>query len=151
MAWQLVSSAAAHPDYLPYFNELAGDHPEQILVGSDLDWGQDIKRLDDELRARNIDKVSIMFFVSDDFQSHGSVRHGLHAQSRQFPPNRPVSGWIAISATILKWIKGYSWLESFEPVTTVGRSIRLYYIPTPEIRFRIKKLPREESKAPSPE
>src|SRR5262249_26468993 len=44
-AWLAVSSLISHPDYLPYFNELAGSHPENILVDSDLDWGQDIKRL----------------------------------------------------------------------------------------------------------
>ena len=128
----MVSSAAAHPDYLAYFNEIAGDHPERFLVGSDLDWGQDIKRLDEELQARNIDRVSVAFFVSDDFRSHGSVRHGVHARSRWLRSNRPTAGWIAISITMLTWRKEYAWLNSYEPVATIGRSIRLYYVPPPE-------------------
>ena len=41
-------SAMAHPDYIAYFNELAGTHPERILVDSDLDWGQDMNRLSAE-------------------------------------------------------------------------------------------------------
>ena len=40
----------SHPDYIPYFNELAGGHPENILVDSDLDWGQDMNRLGARLR-----------------------------------------------------------------------------------------------------
>ena len=35
----------------PYFNELAGEHPERILVDSDLDSGQDLKRLADTLQG----------------------------------------------------------------------------------------------------
>ena len=43
LGWSVVSSALAHPDYLAYFNELGGKHPENILVISDLDWGQDLR------------------------------------------------------------------------------------------------------------
>ena len=46
----MIGSLAAHPDYLAYFNALAGDDPERIVVDSDLDWGQDIKRLGQRLR-----------------------------------------------------------------------------------------------------
>src|SRR5207248_1400438 len=47
-------------DYLPYFNE-AVPHPERVLVDSDLDWGQDLRRL--ELRAAQlgIAKLSIAY------------------------------------------------------------------------------------------
>ena len=45
LGWLVVTSVRAHPDYLPYFNELAGSQPERILVDSDLDWGQDLLRL----------------------------------------------------------------------------------------------------------
>ena len=147
VAWQLVSSAAAHPDYLAYFNELAGDHPEQILVGSDLDWGQDIKRLIEELRARNIEEISVAL-LGPDFG-----HHGLPESTRKLGPDpRPTSGWIAISMSLLKWRREYSWLESYEPVTTVGRSIRLYRISPPaEIHIRAKKLSREEYRAQSPQ
>ena len=41
-AWESIS---AHPDYLAAFNPLAGSRPERIVVGSDLDWGQDLQRL----------------------------------------------------------------------------------------------------------
>jgi hypothetical protein len=35
LAWQLVASAHAHPDYLAFFDELAGHYPERILLASD--------------------------------------------------------------------------------------------------------------------
>ena len=40
LAWQTVSSALAHPDYLAYFNEIVWSEPERILSDSDLDWGR---------------------------------------------------------------------------------------------------------------
>jgi 4-amino-4-deoxy-L-arabinose transferase-like glycosyltransferase len=44
LTWQISSSFMAHPDYLPYFNLFAGNHPEKNFSDSDLDWGQDLKR-----------------------------------------------------------------------------------------------------------
>src|SRR5207248_2818332 len=43
LAWQAISSAAQHPDYLAYTNEITGSHPEKFVADSDLDWGQDMK------------------------------------------------------------------------------------------------------------
>ena len=39
VAWMLLSVAIHHPNYLAYFNELAGKNPQNILVDSNYDWG----------------------------------------------------------------------------------------------------------------
>jgi len=62
-AWFGASSLISHPDYLAYFNEFAGSEPENIVVDSDLDWGQDVKRLAARLRevglpVENVFKVN---------------------------------------------------------------------------------------------
>lgn len=133
ITWQVVSSARVHPDYLAYFNELAGRHPERILVDSDLDWGQDVLRLSDAVRARRVDELSVACFCSADLSQH---------LPRYTPlvPYKPTTGWVAISLFDLKeggWYQvkpvtpdAYSWLAAYQPVALVGRSIRLYYIPT---------------------
>jgi hypothetical protein len=41
LIWMAISGARAHPDYLAYFNEFAGDRPDNILLDSDLWWDQD--------------------------------------------------------------------------------------------------------------
>ncbi len=64
LAWLAVSSALSHPDYLAYFNEFARSHPENILVDSDLDWGQDMKRL--ALRMKQLGVHELAF---DPFQA----------------------------------------------------------------------------------
>ncbi|MGZ7041362.1 MAG: glycosyltransferase family 39 protein, partial [Thermoanaerobaculia bacterium] len=45
LLWLVLGTARAHPDYLAWFNEAAGEHPEAIVVDSNLDWGQDVFRL----------------------------------------------------------------------------------------------------------
>ena len=130
VGWQLATSARAHPDYLAYFNELAGRHPERILIDSDLDDGQDLKRLADTLRARRIPEVSLAYAGSATAAEHGLPPiHWLE-------PHRPVTGWVAASLYSIKLGSldrpghdDFAWLERYQPVALVGRSIRLYYIP----------------------
>jgi len=119
LAAQLTGSVSAHPDYLSYFNALAGPHPERILVDSDLDWGQDLDRLAELLR----------YFGSADLARHGLPRW------RRLQPHERVTGWVAISEFCLALggyespYDGYRWLDAYEPERRAGRSIRLYRVP----------------------
>lgn len=131
LSWQLISSFAAHPDYLPYFNELARNHPEEVVVDSDLDWGQDLKRLALTLKDRGINEFKIKY--------NGSL--GINLDQFNLParqelkPYHSETGWIAISIYSLKLGTGkvpydqYSWLNKYQPTEKVGKSIWLYYIP----------------------
>jgi hypothetical protein len=130
VVWQLTASAAVHPDYLAYFNELAGRHPERILVDSDLDDGQDLKRLADTLRARSVPEVWLAYAGSATVAEHGLP------PVRWLEPHRPVTGWVAASLYSIKLGSldrpghdDFAWLERYRPIALVGRSIRLYYIP----------------------
>lgn len=51
LAGYMFTVQYTHPHYLAYFNALAGDAPETILLDSDLDWGQDTYALLDALTA----------------------------------------------------------------------------------------------------
>ena len=123
LLWHLIAGTVAHPDYLAYFNFLAMGHPERIVVDSDLDWGQDLVRLSKYARKRNITELSLAYFGTADIR-----RHGLPT-IRQLRRNKPTTGWVAISLFSLKTNPAYKWLETYEPITTIGKSIRLYYIP----------------------
>ncbi|MFN2384826.1 MAG: ArnT family glycosyltransferase [Thermoanaerobaculia bacterium] len=129
LTWHVAASVRAHPDYLADFNEIAGRHPERIVVDSDLDWGQDLERLSKKLRELRLEAVSIAYFGTADLNRHGLPPHGpLRRHQRS-------SGWIAISLQRLKRDRerpphdGFRWLEAYEPVTRVGKSILLYYVP----------------------
>jgi hypothetical protein len=125
---QLGISAATFPDYLAYFNVLAGAEPEHLLVDSDLDWGQDVNRVATELRARGIGRVFAALHGTADLSRHGFPAHG------DLDWYQPAAGWIVISLT--QWafgtnpppFDGYAWLKAFDPVATIGKTVRLYYV-----------------------
>jgi 4-amino-4-deoxy-L-arabinose transferase-like glycosyltransferase len=123
LAWCVSTSVLSHPDYLPYFNALAGPEPEEILADSDLDWGQDIGRLAEELRARRIEQVRLGLFTRAELD-HFDWPPGASA----LEPGVPATGWIAASIYHIKVSGDFAWLEDHEPVDTIGSSIRLYFI-----------------------
>jgi hypothetical protein len=136
LLWFVAASALSHPDYLAYFNVLAGSKPENVLVDSDLDWGQDMKRLSVRLRELDVKELAFDPFNKlyvDDLQIAG-----------KFPPiqpldaDRPKPGWNAASLTMLKlWRlgKGHTkpltplWTDRLPPTERVGKSVLLWYIP----------------------
>jgi hypothetical protein len=125
LLWQASTLAFAYPDYLAYFNVLAGKHPERILVDSDLDWGgQDLWRLRHVLAARHVQQVSIGYKGTADLSLESLPPYTL------LKPNQPVHGWVAITMLTLQENQvGYGWLLKYQPVQRVGQSIELYDIP----------------------
>jgi len=127
LTWQVASGVVQHPDYLAYTNEIAGRHPERFLADSDLDWGQDMKRLGDFLARRGIRQLTFSPFN----RTYLWAGHPL-------PPlapgvtDHPSPGWNAVSITIWK-VFGYPrWADRAPPPDArVGRSILLWYV-TPE-------------------
>jgi hypothetical protein len=125
LTWQLAILALAYPDYLAYFNPLAGDHPERVLVDSDLDWGgQDLRRLERVLAARGVQQLWLGYKGTADLSREPLPAYTL------LKPNQPVSGWVAITMLTLQENQaGYGWLARYVPVQRVGKSFALYYIP----------------------
>jgi hypothetical protein len=131
LTWQVVGTIRAAPDFLPWFNELAGPAPERIVVDSDLDWGQDLKRMADTLRARGITNPLLAYNGSTDPAAVGIERY------RILRPFTSDTGWIAISVftrTLGYWNEptsdDFAWLEQYEPVTRAGHSMLLYRVET---------------------
>lgn len=126
LAAEVLVSARAHPDYLPYFNAFAGDEPQRILLDSNLDWGQDLLRLEKRARELRIDALRLSYFGTADLERH------------HLPPlipvvhDRPLPGWFAVSEAHLgsrEHGKNFPWLDRYPMVERVGKSIRLYRIP----------------------
>jgi hypothetical protein len=127
----LASSALiairAYPDNLAYFNPLAGSQPHQVLVDSNLDWGQDLYRLRDTIAARGItDTVRVAYFGTASLAAVGIPK------ARTLGMDERPTGWIAASETYLagEWVgRAYFWLLEYPPVARIGPSMRLWYIP----------------------
>ena len=129
---QIASFALAHPDHLAYFNLTAGRDPSRILLDSNLDWGQDLLRLEDACAKHAVESLHIAYFGSADLRRHRLPRLA------PLRPFTPTTGWIAISEMHLKDLGArnrprgaYDWLLRYEPVERVGKSIRLYRVQPP--------------------
>jgi len=123
LAGTVVESASAHPDYLFYFNALAGAHPENVCVESDLDWGQDLQRLANEIETRQIhEPIHLAFWGTALPEKHLTNTVPLE-------PDERVNGWVAVSVFNLKVDgTGYTWLAEYTPVAIVGKSIWLFHL-----------------------
>ena len=107
-----------------------------MLVDSDLDWGQDLRRLRDTLRTRGIDSVTTAYFGSAVPEMYGiPVR-------AKWVRDTPVHGWFVVSQTLRqrgdavlrnrKWTlypDAFDFLDGIEPEARVGRSLLLYNLP----------------------
>ena len=123
----------AHPDYLAYFNPIAGDRPELILVDSNLDWGQDLYRLGAVMKRMRIDSIAVAYYGSASLDAAG-VRNARLLSAAERP-----RGWIAASQTMLAGVGGdgaYEWLNELSPVGRVGSSLVLFYVAPRPRRYR---------------
>lgn len=137
LAWMAVAGAVRHPDYLSYFNEFAGREPANVLVDSDLDWGQDTKRLARRLRQLDAPEVSLMLIepltwplaVESDLRRY----YGL-PRVRPVNVSSPDAGWNVISPTVARTL-GLAfkpWYEGVPPTEKVG-ALWLYRVPEKEV------------------
>jgi hypothetical protein len=125
VGWQVLTLWKANPDYLPYFNEAVA-HPERVLVDSDLDWGQDLWRLEQRTAAMKIPKLNLAYMGTADLSREALPPFVV------MRPATPVTGWVAISTLArVHYPKGYAWLDAYTPLEKVGKTIDLYYIPPP--------------------
>jgi Dolichyl-phosphate-mannose-protein mannosyltransferase len=123
------SSLVHAPLHLGYFNEVAGQTPERFLSDSNLDWGQDLWRLDEWWTARGRPPMSLAIFNLLPASSYG-------IQGPDVQPSRaPVVGLLAASLTRIT-ISGdaypdvrvapYARLERTVPFARVGSSILIF-------------------------
>jgi hypothetical protein len=146
LLWLTASSVASHPDYLTYFNVVAGNQPEKFLVDSDVDWGQDVTRLGLRLQALGAREVTFIAGDEYDFTRHpGFEGIKVYESMSRALPN---AGWNAIAMRALKQNRlglfntlpqVTLWPDLVAPRERVGKSILLWYFPpgstVPELPF----------------
>ena len=137
--WYAGGALVQHPHYLAYFNELAGGPRNgwRLLVDSNLDWGQDLKRLGDWTRANHVGTLKLSYFGSADPGYYGIESEALpgytapHAArlTREIRPGDTV----AVSVTNLQGVyldpedrPLMERLRATEPVARIGYSIFVY-------------------------
>lgn len=139
LVWYALTALFTYPFYISYFNELAGGPANgyKYAADSNLDWGQDLKRLAQFVEENNIEQIKLDYFGG------GSPRYYLGDKVEPWWPARgETTGWVAVSATLLlgqtgKPVRGfvrkpdedYSWILKYKPVTQIGYSIFVFNIP----------------------
>ena len=68
VAWLVIANLWVHPHYLSYFNEPAGGPASgyRHLADSNIDWGQDLKRLAAYARLHSDETIKLAYFGSVD-------------------------------------------------------------------------------------
>ena len=133
LIWYAVANFVAYPSYLAYFNEIAGGNKagHKYTTDSNVDWGQDLKRLALYVKENNIEHINIDYFG-------GSVPKYYIDESKitiwNSNKGKP-SGWFAVSTTYYqnsRWYSktqgemDYAWLDELEPIEIIGGSILVY-------------------------
>ena len=141
LVWLAGTGIWNHPYYLAYFNELAGNHPERILVDSDLDWSQDYVEVAEKLRAMNVSEVNFGFVPW--LNPYFEVWPGF-PKIKPLQPLIPSSGWVVVSPSA-DTLNQYGLLHKFpnlepywdklQPVGKVGSTL-FYYVAPGSIRLK---------------
>jgi len=130
----VLSTILSYPNYISNLNILAGqDQGYQIFTDSNLDWGQDLKRLNNWTKKQNIDTLYIDYFGTADAQYYLPNTKIIPVKST----DGPQIGYTAISATMLQdsfyqkqnnpGYQEYWWLAWRSPDYIIGNSILIYY------------------------
>ena len=141
LLWQIVSVVSVYPHFLAYFNELAGGPDKGYLyaVDSNLDWGQDLKRLKTWLDENNIDKIYLDYFGGGNTEYYLGQKF-LPWWGTRNPSELPKGSYLAVSASQLQGGRGiavkgydgptgfYNWLNAYTPIAKIGYSIFVYKI-----------------------
>ncbi|MDX1416818.1 MAG: glycosyltransferase family 39 protein [Candidatus Promineifilaceae bacterium] len=138
-----VVACATYPDFLSYFNILAGGPQNgwRSLVDSNLDWGQDLDDLPEWMANHGVEEVWLSYFGEARPEYYGISYRGLDSfpprlmnpRTRPYYPFDPAPGFYAISATNLQGVhftnhQQFAWFWNQNPVDSLGHSIYIYQI-----------------------
>jgi 4-amino-4-deoxy-L-arabinose transferase-like glycosyltransferase len=127
--WLAVTTIRADPFFIEYFNEFAGGstNGHQYLVDSNLNWGQEVKRLKRFLDERGINHVYLQYFGPQGSIEYYKIPCTLVTvgEARQLQ-----QGLLVISATPLMRPE-WQWLrEHHTPMARIGYSLFAYNMAT---------------------
>ncbi|HSP35258.1 MAG TPA: phospholipid carrier-dependent glycosyltransferase [Thermoanaerobaculia bacterium] len=137
IAWHAGENIAGYPGYISYFNELIGSprNADKFLIDSNLDWGQDLRRLDFWCREHGVQSITVHYFGGGDPQYE--IRSARPAVILAPVPRLP-RGWFALSRHFYRLsfdpevfgIDYDAYLEAQHAryVATVGGSIDVYRV-----------------------
>lgn len=144
--WLVIDVVSISPHHLAYFNALIDrERDYEVLVDSNLDWGQDLIALREWQAARQLDELNVAYYGSARPEAYGLNVSLLPSFSLRdygpeidgFTAHALKPGWYAISVSSLQLGLLYSrWglyepFRNLQPVERVGRSFLIYHVTYP--------------------
>jgi tetratricopeptide (TPR) repeat protein len=133
--WLLLATWHASPYFIEYFNEIAGgpSNGYRWLVDSNLDWGQDIKRLKHFLDEQAITNINLAYFGPERAINYYAITGRRVSSAEAYGMRR---GTLVVSATELMEAR-WDWLRAcHEPVARVGYTMLVYHLGDAETKER---------------
>lgn len=131
-----------YPSYLGYFNWLGGGptNGHNILIDSNVDWGQDLLRLQDWMQENGVEMVKLAWFGTARPEYYGipyeplpGSPYNLHLWwDVPFDPVHPPNGVYVVSASMLWELPlqddkhVFAWFRARDETTRVGSSLFIY-------------------------
>jgi len=124
----LATSIMAYPNYTAYFSEMAGGYKNgpKYLVDSNIDWGQDAKRLKQFMLENNIPFVCMSYFGQASLEYYQIDFRYLPTKD---DPHEPESVNCVVAISITSYLSedgAYWWLKKYQPDESIGGSINVY-------------------------
>lgn len=137
-----------HPHHISYFNQIAGgsENGWQVLIDSNIDWGQDLYRLRDWMAENEVESVKLAWFGASQAPAHFITYEPLPGKGGDFEGlwfnvpfdvNAPQSGVYAITVHNLQEMQRrfygaeptvYAWFRGREPDVRIGHSIHIHIV-----------------------
>jgi hypothetical protein len=178
LGWAVISYLSVHPHSLAYFNELAGgpDKGHRHLLGSNIDWGQDLFRLKRWMEEHpDAAPVKVAYFnhidpriVGLDFELPPfGVADGPPPAGETALGFGPHPGYFAVSVRLVRGnqagppdgrggyrsapFRTYEYFQQFRPIAKAGYSIFIYCITLDEAnavraRYGLTPLPADRKR-----
>ncbi len=139
-AWLVVEAGLIYPNHLAYFNEAAGgpDNGYKILADSNLDWGQNIKRLKTWLDEQHLGEAHLAVFTGSLPERYGIRTIKLPGpyeppDAHGFQRFTPAPGLYVIGASSWQGLRldnpdTYDWFRRQKPVARIGHSLFVYKV-----------------------
>lgn len=143
LIWQVTAVISVYPYFLSYFNEIVGGPANGYIyvVDSNLDWGQDLKRLIHWVE-KNLPADSQIYI---DYFGGGNPEYYLKEKfvpwwGSRNPEELKKPAYLAVSVSLLQGGRGkptsgfdqptgyYLWLDKYEPIVKIGYSIFIYHL-----------------------
>lgn len=130
LVWYAAETFAAYPYFLSYFNQIGGGtwNGYRYVTDSNYDWGQDMKRLQEFVKANRIQKIAVDYFGGGNSAYYlGSDVVENWSSARGNPKEKGIE-WLAVSVGTLESALGtlygtvvrnpedrYTWLTELRP------------------------------------